>query len=140
MSGNGKNETAEKTPYTGGGLFSRTRQPLFEKDLLTAGQTILDSLPTAVFRDEQALNDTCLYLGWLDMHDLQEEIAVALWKINGSMAIEGRARDDAIQAHGELYYPRHATKEDKKWIAMMQHRMREDEDVMKGGRESGGGS
>jgi len=136
MANNGHKETADaKTPYTGGGLFTRTRQPLFEKDLLTAGQSILDSLPTAVFRDEQALNDACLYLGWLDMHDLQEEIAVALWKINGTMAIEGRARDDAIQAHGELYYPRHATKEDKKWLSMMQQRMHEDESNIVRGRE-----
>ena len=128
---NGEKEAPTRPP----GMVRHTRQPLFEKDLLTAGYDILNSLPTAVFKDEQSLNDACLYLGWLDMHDLKEEIAVALWKINGTMAIGGRARKEAVMAHGELYYPEDAGKDDKKWLAMMQQRQqtdKSDEDAMRG--------
>jgi len=125
MAGNGTKE--EQRPSTPPGMVRHVRQPLFEKDLLTAGMGILDSLPTAVFRDEQALNDACLYLGWLDMHDLQDEIAVALWKINGTAAIDGRARDEAVQAHVGIFFPRNASKEDKQRLEKIQYQKRRDE-------------
>jgi len=124
MSNNGGKEATTQPPNQTG-MVKRTRQPLFEKDLMTAGYDIVSSLPTAVFKDEQSLNDACLYLGWLSMHDLQAEINVALWKINGTMAIGGRARKDAVQAHGLLYYPDDASKDDKKWLSIMQQRMKE---------------
>lgn len=102
------------------GLFRHVRKPQFEKELMTAGRDVLDSLPTAVFRDEQAVNYACLYLGRLAMFDLQDEIRVALWKINATMAIGGRARKEAVMAHGEVYYPEDMSKEDKKMLLQMQ--------------------
>jgi len=111
----------------------RTRQPLFERDLLSAGKTIVDSMTIGVFRDEQALNDACLYLGWLEMWNddgvfMQNEINVALYKLNGTMAIDGRARDEAVQSHVGIFFPRNASKEDKKRLEKMQFKNRDHEE------------
>ena len=127
MAGNGNKEDTSQEVPAGVGLAKRVRPPQFEKDLLSAGGSILASLPTAVFRDEQALNDACLYLGWLEMHDLQDEIIVALWKINGTPAIDGRARDEAVQAHVGIFFPRNASKEDKQRLEKIQYQKRKDE-------------
>jgi len=128
MSGNGAKEK-QKTNfnYPGGPMFARDPQPMFEKDLMTAGIDVLASLPTAVFADANEANIACLYLGTLKMFGLEDAIEVALWRINATMAIDGRARDDAIQAHGRLYFPRHASKDDKKWLAEMQQMQRRKE-------------
>lgn len=132
MSDNGVKEKEEHR-YPGGPILRRTRQPMFEKDLMTAGLDILDSIPTAVFSDANEANIACLYLGTLKMFGLEDAIEVALWRINATMAIDGRARDDAIQAHGRLYFPRHASKEDRKWLAEMQQMQRKKESQQDGG-------
>lgn len=122
------------------GMPRRVRQPIFEKDLLTAGRNIIESMTIGVFRDEQALNDACLYLGWLEMFNdedgfMEDEINVALYRINGTMAIDGRARDEAVQSHVGIFFPRNASKEDKKRLEKMQFRYHdkdENEDENKG--------
>lgn len=137
---NGNSEVESKDTSQPVGAFRRIRQPLFEKDLMTAGMDILDSLPTAVFKDEQAVNDACLYLGWLAQHlgEDSQEVKVALWKINATMAIGGRARKEATMAHGNLYYPEDASKEDKKWLSMMQQQKNTKDNDENGGGGSAG--
>lgn len=121
MKGNGSSTTDTQYPS---GMPRRTRQPVFEKDLLTAGRNILESMTIGVFRDEQALVNDCLYIGWLEFWNedgfMDDEINVALYKINGTMAVDGRARDEAVQAHVGIFFPRNASKDDKKKLERMQ--------------------
>jgi len=141
---NGKAEVKEvgAQPNANVGAFRRIRQPLFEKDLMTAGITVLDALPTAVFADEQAANAACRILGWLSQHlgEDSPEFMQVLWRINSTMAIGARARKDAVQAHGLLYYPDDVSKEDKKWLATMQQRrnQKDNDDNNSGGGSSTG--
>ena len=110
------------------GMVRRTRQPLFERELIQAGADILSSLPLSVFRDEQALVDACLYIGKLEYWGLHDALRLALLRLNGSPAIGGRARKESIQAHGNLYWPDDGSKEDKKRLAEMQYKYRRDDD------------
>jgi hypothetical protein len=108
----------------------RTKQGAFEDRLLTAGRSILEALPASIFRDEQAVNDAALYLGWLEQFNddkgyMDDEINVALYKIIGTPAIDGRARDEGVQAHVGIFFPRHASKDDKKRLERMQFKNRD---------------
>lgn len=114
------------------GMARRIRQPLFERELLEAGRTIAESMTRGIFRDEQALNIACLYIDHLERMGLTDEIQTALYKLNGTMAIGGRARKEAVMAHGDLYFPDDASKEDKKNLAKMQYKYRKDEDGKEG--------
>lgn len=110
--------------YPGGGSVRYSKDTGFEQDLLTAGASIIESLPLAVFDDKQELIDACMYLGWLEMWNedgnMKDEINLALYKINGTMAVHGRARAEATQAHVGIYFPETASKDDKKRLEKMQ--------------------
>ncbi len=129
---NGHKSTLPKTEKynenSGSGMLKRVRKPLFEKDLMTAGADVMESMTVGVFRDEEALNTACLYIGQMQMFGMDDEITLALYKLNGTMAIDGRARDDAVQAHVGIYFPRHASKEDKKRLEKIQYRNRKEDD------------
>jgi hypothetical protein len=116
------------------GMPRRVKQPMFEEHLLEAGKSIIESLPRAVFPTEQSLNDACRYLGWLEMWNgddgfMQDEINVALYKINGSIAIDGRARDESVQSHVGIFFPRNASKDDKKRLERMQFKQKDKEET-----------
>jgi hypothetical protein len=119
-------------PENTGSPFDTYSQPLFESDLITAGRSILEAIPRAVFHDDKELIDTCRYLGWLVMMNkdgkMNTRIQLALYKISGTMAIGGRARDDAIQAHVGVYFPRNASKEDKQVLEKMQNKNKRDDE------------
>lgn len=122
MTNNGAKET--ENTYPGGPMFLREPSPMFEKDLLTAGRDILSALPLAVLEDDIDITSTCRYFGMVNMFNrrgkCKEIWDMALWKLNATMAKKGRARDDSLQAHGRLYFPRDVSKDDKKFIAEMQ--------------------
>ena len=113
-----------------GGMFETYNQPIFEAELMAAGKTIIDAFTKGIFKDTQELLDACLYIGLLKRIKCEARIPMALVKINGTMSIGGRARNDAIQAHGGLYFPPNATKDEKKYLAEMQqgNRRRDDND------------
>ncbi len=143
MKKNGSKEApeAERTQQSpGGGMIRRVRQPMFENDILTGGRNVIDSLTRSVLTDEQTLVNACLYIGQLEriFGPDDHRVRVALYKINGTMGIDGRARDEAVQAHAELFFPRHASEKDKRKLEKMQFKNRngDDEDEKKdnGGR------
>ncbi len=115
-------------------------EPVFEQNLLTSGKSIVDSFTIGVFPDMQSLVNACLYIGQMQAAGRRADgsispawasrIQVALYKLNGSMAIDGRARDEAVQAHVGVFFPRHASDKDKKRLETMQykHRSRDDRD------------
>ncbi len=114
--------------HEGGGILETFNQPLFEMELLTAGRTIIDSFTKGIFPDEVSLLKACRYIGYLQRIGRPDKIKLALIKINGTMAIQGRARNDAIQSHGGLYFPPNLSKDDKKWVSEMQRRPSRDND------------
>ncbi len=126
-------ERTERTAPSNEGMIKRVRQPLFERELLTGGGNILDSFTRAVLTDEQALVNACLYIGHMervgaDDPAWQRRIRIALYKINGTMAIDGRARDEAVQGHVGVFFPRHASDKDKKRLEKMQYKHHDDDD------------
>lgn len=133
-----KEATQEQDYFSAGGMARRVRQPIFERELLSAGKTVVDSLTVGVHRDEEALVNACLYIGQLERVGLTSRIQVALYKINGTMGIEGRAREEAVQAHAEIYFPRNASKEDKKRLEKIQYKNRNQDDEDKKNKDGGG--
>lgn len=112
----------------GGGLFETFNQPIFEAELMAAGRTIIEAFAKGIFQDTQDLLDACLYIGYLKRIGRSDKIQLALIKINGTMSIEGRARNDAIQAHVGIYYPPNASKDEKKRLVEMQQGRRSNRD------------
>lgn len=105
-----------------GGLLETFNQPIFEAELMAAGRTIIESFAKGIFRSDRDLLDACLYIGLLKRIKRDDKIPLALMKINGTMSIGGRARNDAIQAHVGIYYPPNASKDEKKRLVEMQQR------------------
>ena len=125
-------EEENKTNRTGAGVNTgmarRVRTPIFEKDIISPGIGIDEVLTMTYFENEQALNDACRYISWLEKHHLDKLIARALYKINGNKAIGYRAVKHGVMAHGQLYWDAEASKEDKKNLARMQDKRRDDDD------------
>ena len=116
MSGDGGKETAiDYGQYTG--LGRRVRTPLFEKDILTPSPEAMEAIAQSYFPDELSLTIACQYLAWLELFRLEDEVKIALYKINGNKAIEARSLRYAVQAHGGLYWPDNTSKDEKKFLA-----------------------
>ena len=109
------------------GMMRRVRKPLFEKDLLLSGQTPLEAFPMAIFNDKADLHNACIYIGHLQMFPkMVEELELALLEVNGTRGVGAAAIKYAVQAHGNLYFPEDASKDEKKQLASMQLRYRRD--------------
>jgi len=121
--------------YSGSGMARRVRKPSFARELITAGSNALDSVTRAVFRDEQALNNACLYIGHMSMFEMEDEVDLALLKINGTMAIDGLSRDQASQVDIGVWFPKNLSKDDKEKLAKLQsgRNRREEENNQKEG-------
>ncbi len=107
-------------PADGAGLGQTFNETSFESELITAGKSIIDSVSKAIYPDKRRLLIDCRYLGYLERIGRPDKIRLALVVINGTMAIKGRARNDAIQAHGGLYFPPDTPKEERKELVEMQ--------------------
>ncbi len=135
MNGNGHKEATEGREQieSGQAMLRRVKQRVFPHEFLTPGTTIAESLAKAVIADEQKLIDAILYIGKLERLFGADDprLRQAMYKIIGSPAIDGRARDEAVQAFVDIFYPRHASSEDKKRLEKMQfqrnHQNEEDE-------------
>jgi len=115
MSKNGEKDEIEYGKNYG--LGRRVRTPLFEKDLLMPSPDVMEAIAQSYFADEDKLNIACQYLSLLEEFENQDGIRQALYKINGNRAIQARSLRYAVQAHGGLYWPDEATKEEKKFLA-----------------------
>lgn len=127
---NGKKETAEAegTHLPGGGpMLRRVRQPMFEKDIMSPGVGVEDTLTMTYFPDELSLNNAVLYIAQLEMFGLDDEKRQALYKINGNKAIHYLGTKFAVQAHGGLFWDSEASKEDKQYLSRMQERHKREE-------------
>ncbi len=144
MADKGQKQEETRSPQPGEGMIKRVRQPIFEDSLLSSGKSVIDAFTHAIHRDDQALIDACLYIGQMEAagrdsngnisQSWQARIQVALYKLNGTMAIDGRARDEAVQAHVGVFFPRHASNEDKKRLETMQYKHRDDGNEDNGNR------
>lgn len=116
MAGDGDKEASvDYGQYTG--LGRRTRTPLFEKDILTPSPEAMEAISQSYFPDENDLTIACQYLAWLELFSLEDEVKIALYKINGNKAIQARSLRYAVQAHGGLYWPDNTSKDEKKFLA-----------------------
>lgn len=111
----------------GKGMLRRVKQPLFEKDIMSPGVAVEDTLTMTYFPDELSLNNACLYIAQLEMFKLEDEKRQALYKINGNKAIHFLGTKFAVQAHGHLFWDSEASKEDKQYLAEMQKKQRREE-------------
>lgn len=114
----------------GGRMVETFNQQLFESELITSGRTIIESFTKAVWRDEAQLLKACRYIGYLQRIHQPDKVKLALMKINGTMAIEGRSRNDAVQAHVGIYFPPNASKDERKRLAEMQNRQPKEREML----------
>ncbi len=134
-------------PNRPAGMLRRIKQPVFEESMLTPGGDIPESFVKSCFADQNELVNAVLYIGQLrsvgynpDTGKIdpawQNRIDIALYKINGNVAINARARDDAVQAHGGMFWPKNATKEERKQLAKQ---FKDKGDDQEGNRNNGHG-
>ena len=114
----GRNEEPRTGP-------KRSNRGNFEDRLITAGSSIIQAIPQSVFPDEQSLNNFCDIVRWVEMWQddkgyMDDELKDILYKVVGAPAIDGRARDEGVQAHVGIFFPRHASKDDKQRLERMQ--------------------
>lgn len=120
-------EIEEATPPGKGAMLRRVKQPTFERDVMSPGAAVEDTLTMTYFPDELALNNACLYIAQLEMFELEDEKRQALYKINGNKAIHFLGTKFAVQAHGGLFWDSEASKEDKQYLAQMQAKHKREE-------------
>lgn len=125
-SSNGHKTTTEtfEPRSNSGSMIDVYENPQFEDLLLTAGKTIPDALVKSSLLDRNDLNKACRYISWMirNLPPGDIRLQLALNKINGTVGIKGRARNDALQGHGRMYFPPNASKEELKALTEMQAR------------------
>lgn len=116
---------AEKKDYA---LESDVGSSSFEKDILIPSPEMMEAISQSYFPDKESLMVTCQYIAMLEEIGLEDEKKQALYVINGQGAIGARKLNSAVQAHGLLYWPENATKDEKNYLSKQFGKQRERSD------------
>jgi len=108
---------AKEQTYKDYSLESTVSTPLFEKDILIPSLEAMEAISQSYFPDKESLMVACQYIAWLELMGLEDEKKQALYVINGHRAIQSRSLRYAVQAHGGLYWPDEASKDDRKFLS-----------------------
>jgi hypothetical protein len=85
-------------PHFSQPIVRKGKPAQFPDSLMAARATFAEALAYAVLTDKQR-NLAVLYFAQLEMFDMQEEIAHLIYSIIGTIAIDGRARAEGLEAH-----------------------------------------
>jgi len=139
MGDNGKVESQEMIEPGRATMGRRTRQPLFERELIQPGMDVLSAVTMTHFEDQQEVVNTAKYINHMLMfnskHKFDDRIEAALIKINGLRSIKSRSTKYSVQAHGGLFWDSDASKEDKQYLSKLQEKERRQQVEEGGGGE-----